>query len=342
MTIADNMRSLAQEIAGAYEDRVESIAVIRQETADFLNDSHNAHEEMANEIRAGLAKFKADLVATGSERKASDQAEIKEREAYIKNLLDDFERAHREMGNQIRAALAKFKADLVAAGSERKASDQAEIKEREDYIKNLLDDFERAHQEMGNEIRAELARFKADLVATGSERKAYIKNLLDDFERVHQEMAENMRAELAKLKPELEAGERERKWAISSMLEEFRKEVGETSAAWKELLAHMQSLRGQLTITGAAGVEAAVEVKPIEEAIEEPVEEAEEEELEEEEKTALKDQILDVLGDNPDGLRMTDIADDLGIENWRSLIPVIGELLDEDKIIKKDSTYYIT
>jgi len=261
MTISDDMRSLAQEIAGAYEDRVESIAVIRQETADFLNDSHKAHQEMAKELRAQLANVKPELETAESDRMAADQAEIREREAYIGNLLDDFGKAHQEMAKELRAQLANVKPELETAESDRKATDQAEISER--------------------------------------------------------------------------------KWAISSMLEEFRKGQAETSSAWKELLVHMQSLRGQVTITGAAGVEATAEAKPVEEAIEEPVEEAEEEGLEEEEKTALKDQILDVLGDNPDGLRMTDIADILGIENWRSLIPVIGELLDENEIIKEDSTYYI-
>ena len=34
-------------------------------------------------------------------------------------------------------------------------------------------------------------------------------------------------------------------------------------------------------------------------------------------------------------------ADTIGIENWRTLIPVMRELLDDGEITKEDSTYYI-
>ena len=51
-------------------------------------------------------------------------------------------------------------------------------------------------------------------------------------------------------------------------------------------------------------------------------------------------EILEVLEDNPDGLRMVEISDIMGFDNWRSLIPIIRELLDEGEINKVDSTYY--
>jgi len=74
---------------------------------------------------------------------------------------------------------------------------------------------------------------------------------------------------------------------------------------------------------------------------EEPEEEiAEKTELDEEKKEELRDQILNLLKDKTDGLRMVEIADILGIANWRSLIPIMKELLDEDEIRKDDSTYY--
>ncbi len=121
------------------------------------------------------------------------------------------------------------------------------------------------------------------------------------------------------------------------MLSEFRKEQEETAAAWKQVLAAMQSARGP------ARVKAAVEVKPAEEVIEEPAEEAVEEAKEEtiEDREELKEDIIEVLEDNPDGKKMAEIAEILDIENWRSLIPVMRELLDADEIKKENSTYYI-
>jgi len=66
------------------------------------------------------------------------------------------------------------------------------------------------------------------------------------------------------------------------------------------------------------------------------VEAGEEEELEED----LETEVIDTLEDNPQGLRMVEIAEALGIDNWRTLIPVMRELIDEGEIRKEDSTYF--
>ena len=358
MANADDLKMLAQEVADAYEERVNTINAIKAETAGLLHDFDKAHEEMTHNLRQELAKVKPELEAAEDQRKAADQAEIKEREVYIENLLDDFDKAHQEMADDMRAELAKVKPELEADEAARKKADQAEIKEREVYIENLLNDFDEAHQEMANNMRRELAKVKPELeAAEGQRRKAdqaeikerevYIENLLNDFDEAHQEMANNMRRELAKVKPELEAAEGQRRKAdqaeveerrtdVRNMLDEFRKEQEATAAAWRGLLAGMASVRGKVTITGAAGVAAAIEAKPVEEAFEEAFEE---EGLEEREE--LQDNILDLLDDNPDGLRMVEIADALDIPSWRSLIPVMRELLDEGEVTKEDSTYYI-
>jgi len=272
---AEALRNLAEEMASAYEDRVSSILAIKQGTAHMLGDFGKAHKEMADNLRAELAKVKPELQGAESDRKAADQAEIKERNDYIGKLLADFDKTHKEMADNLRAELAKVKPELQGAESDRKAADQAQI--------------------------------------------------------------------------------RERKWAIGSMLEDFKKEHEDAAAAWKGLLDGMQSVREKVTITGPVKAGVAVEMEPVEEAIEEPAEEAEEEQpeeemaeeagIEEEEEEALegglKDQILSVLEDNPFGLRMIEIAELMDIANWRSLIPVIGELLDEGEIRKEDSTYYL-
>ena len=291
MANADDLGRLAQEMANAYEDRIQSISNIKRDTADFL---------------------------------AETREEIRDREIKTKNMLAEFNDAREEMGRKLRAELAKFKSDLDAAEGDRKNADQAEIKEREAYIGDLLADFDRAHQEMADNLRAELAKVKPELAAAEGDRK---------------------NADQAEIK--------ERKNAVSAMLDEFRKEQEEAAAAWKELITGMQSLREKATITGAVEVEAAVEVATVEEAIEEEEpeekdaeeevaeEEVAEEEEEESEKEGLEDRIIGILEDQPDGLRMVEIAGILGIESWRSLIPVMRVLLDDGEVRKEDSTYFI-
>jgi len=215
------------------------------------------------------------------------------------------------MATELRTELAKVKPEIEASESDRRAADQAEIEERGDYIEKLLDDFDKAHAEMTEELRAELA----------------------------------------KVKPEIEASEAERKAKDQT-------EIRETAAAWKGLLSAMQTARGRTVVAGPVEVEAEVEVKTVEEAIAEPVEDAEEveetaaeveeeEEIieevaaeEEEEDEDLGGRILDLLDDNPEGLKMTQLADMLGIESWRTLIPVMRELLDDEEIRKEGTLYF--
>jgi len=280
---AEALRNLAEEMASAYEERVNSILAIKQGTAHMLADFGKAHKEMADNLRAELARVKPELQAAESDRKAADQAEIKEREDHIEKLLADFGKAHKEMADNLRAELARVKPELQAAESDRKAADQAEI--------------------------------------------------------------------------------RERKWAISSMLDDFKKEHEGAAAAWRELLAGMKSVGEKVTITGPVKAEAAVEMKPVEEAIVEPAGNAEEEEPEEEiaEKAGIEEEeaveegaaeekieedlggrILDLLEDHTEGLKMTQVADMLGIENWRTLIPIMRELLDDGEIRKEGTLYFVS
>ena len=277
MANADDLRRLAEEMAVAYEERVNSILGIKGDTTDFL---------------------------------AETREEIKERQVYVENLLDDFDTAHQEMAKELKAKLASDEAT-------RKTETLAEIEERQEAVSTMLGEFDEEDKE----------------------RAAGIAKLLKEFDKAHAAMAAELKAKLASdeatRKTETEAEIKERRADVRSMLNEFRKEQEATAAAWKNLLAGMGSAREKVTISGPVEVEAAVEAETVEEAMEEAVEE------EEVEYGELKDQILDLLDENPDGLRMVEIADSLDIPSWRSLIPVMRELLDEGEVTKEDSTYYI-
>jgi len=359
MANADDLKRLAEEMAGAYEERVRVISDAKQATADIkketghlLNDFGKVHAAMSKELKVDLARFKSDLDAAEGERKKTDQAEVKQRSVDIENLLSDFDSAHQEMTDEMRAELARFKSDLDAAEGERKKDDQAEISERKDYImdlkdkaRELIDEFDKAHGDMAQTLRAELARFKSDLDASEHERKKTdqaevsqrsvdIENLLSDFDTAHQEMADNLRAELARFKTDLDASEDERK-------KRDQGETRETAEAWRNLLSAMQAARGSAVVAGPAGVEAKVTVETVEEAIEEPVEEVVAEEAEPEiEEEDLGGRILDLIEDNPEGLKMTQIGDMLGVVNWRSLIPIMRVLIDDGEIRKEDMLYF--
>jgi flagellin-specific chaperone FliS len=55
----------------------------------------------------------------------------------------------------------------------------------------------------------------------------------------------------------------------------------------------------------------------------------------------IREKIIWVLQGHADGMRMTQIAEQLNVENWRSLIPVMRELLDEQVLEKEGSLYLL-
>ena len=220
---------------------------------------------------------------------------------------------------------------------------------------DLINEFAKAHGEMSKDLKAELAGFKSDLESAEAERQKAdnggqrksekaqrsidTENFLKDSDSARREMADQLRAELAKLNDERKA------------------ETREMAGAWKKLLSAMQAARGRTVTAAPAKVEAEVTVKTVKKAIEEPVKKEEEEfaaEVEEEEaieevaadeeeeefEKDLGGGILDLLEDRSEGLKMTKIADMLGIENWRSLIPIMRVLLDDEEIRKEGTLYF--
>ena len=58
-----------------------------------------------------------------------------------------------------------------------------------------------------------------------------------------------------------------------------------------------------------------------------------------EDKDAIKAEILDVLKKHPEGMKLRDLGNFLGV-NWRSLVGLVGSLLREGKIEKLNGVYF--
>ncbi|MFV9644325.1 MAG: hypothetical protein ACNYWU_00745 [Desulfobacterales bacterium] len=258
----------------------------------------------------------AEEVKSAYEARVNCISETKQKVAAVKqgtaNLLDTFGKAHKEMANALRSDLSRFKSELDGAEKARKSADLAEISDRRDYITDL--------------------REKAQA-------------MVDEFDAAHEKMAKALRSDLARIKPELVSAESERNAGVRAHIVAVQSEIKEMSSAWKELLTTMESVRGLTVITGTAEVAAGEVTKTAEGAVEELAEEEAEEEADEpseevEEEELLGDRIMEIVSDKPDGIKMTTIAEILGIENWRSLIPSMRELVDDGKLEKDGSLYF--
>ncbi|MBI4256863.1 hypothetical protein HY626_02290 [Candidatus Uhrbacteria bacterium] len=60
---------------------------------------------------------------------------------------------------------------------------------------------------------------------------------------------------------------------------------------------------------------------------------------EDEDKDAIKAEILAVLKKHPEGMKLRDLGNFLGV-NWRSLVGLVGSLLRQGKLEKLNGVYF--
>jgi uncharacterized phage infection (PIP) family protein YhgE len=344
MSNADVFRSLAQDMASAFEERTERIGEIKKEAADLLEGFHKAHSEMSAQLKSGLARGEA-------ERKKVSQAEAKERgeevakmREEVADLLEGFHKAHSEMSAQLKSELARGEA-------ERKKVSQAEAKERTKRIAeikketaDLLEGFDKAHSEMSAQLKSELARGEAERKKVSqaeaeerTKRIAEIKketaDLLKGFDKAHSEMSAQLKSELAKGEAERKKvsqaeakerreGVRQLREGVRQLLEAFRKDSRETAAAWRDLVATMQAKRGVIPPL----VKPPVAEVPVEEVV--PVEEA-----------RLEEKILALIKEHPEGIKLAEISARTGVAKIRAG-KIVRMLQDEGEIGKEGLLYF--
>jgi len=202
---------------------------------------------------------------------------------------------------------------------------------------------------------ADVFRGLAQDMATGyeerTERVMQIKKetaeLLRDTAKEHKEMGAQLRSDLAKVKPEIARAEAERKKASQAetkeraaevsrirseareLVEGFRRDSAETAAAWRDLVTTMQAKRGVAVAPPPVKL-------PVAEVIEEevPVEE-----VLPEEKVRLEEEILSLIGEHPEGIRLVEIAERADVARIKAG-NVTRMLVDEGKIRKEALLYF--
>lgn len=107
MPSLEEMRGLGQEIVASHRSRKGAIVSLKGETRKQLAGYRSEHRAMGKEVRAELAKAKAQL-------KAETKALVKElaegskaRRMGLRIQLTGFHKDHQAMGEEVRADLAK-------------------------------------------------------------------------------------------------------------------------------------------------------------------------------------------------------------------------------------------
>lgn len=256
------------------------------------------------------------------------KAETRDCQKEAVNLLRTFSSQHQEMGKQLRSGLEQFISGLNAAESSRQSTAREDAGQRQDEITRRI---------------AVVDDLRKDLV-----------DKLREMAEAHQQMGKQLRTDLDQFMSRLSEGESDRKTATQAYLSEVQADIRETAAAWKELIQRIQASRAESPSAVTKAAETASSFPPDEKKntiVEETI--APSDTTDEVQAHApdegdglnrenLRKSIVSILKGHADGMKMIQLAELLDIENWRSLIPVMRELLDERILEKDGSVYFIS
>jgi uncharacterized protein YoxC len=317
---------LMSGIHGSISSIQKEVAGIQTSTFDLIKEFAADREQMS----AGLTKT---FTQERAERMKNENARMKEFDTLMKNISDDI----RNINNEVAAV----------------------FKETND----MLDRFDREHQDMSAELRAELGK-------NLSERVEYTRTMLKGFQKRLSDIGKENQKMAQKLRKDLASGETERlsdyngiMKGIHAAIKGIRKEVRDiekstagmvadllqnrvdASAEWTKMQDAMAQIRktgGTKTpkITAKKGekkeekksspVEAVKQVQ----AIEEQTFTA----LEDEPKT-LEEKVLAYIKKHPNGVKVSEMEEPLK-ETRMKIGFTAKSLLDEGKVQKIDNIYY--
>jgi len=337
--------STAREDGGQRQDevtqRIAVVDVLRKDLVDKLREMAEAHQEMGKQLRTELVQFMSDLNAAESSRLSAAredgsqrQDEITQRIAVVdvlrKDLVDklrEMAEAHQEMGKQLRTELVEFMSDLNTAESSRLSTAREDGSQRQDEITQRI---------------AVVDVLRKDLV-----------DKLREMAEAHQEMGKQLRTDLDQFMSSLSEAESDRKTATQAYLSEVQADIRETAAAWKELIQRIQTARTESSSVVTEAAETASSFLSDEKkntfveetiALSETSDGIQDHALDEDagmNRENHRERIVTVLRNHKEGMKMIQVAELLGVENWRSLIPVMRELLDERILVKDSCLYFV-
>jgi len=320
MGLAEDTKKLAEDIVASYDLRVKEIRKLAKDTQNTLKGFQGEQKDMAAKLRKTLEQEEADRLKAESERlktfgsmKSEIQAEQKNRNKAVDDLLEKFAKDHEAMANELRGTLAEGEA------------------ERNKAVADLLEKFAKDHEDMAAELRRTLEQGEADrLKASGSlkneiqteqkNRNKAVADLLEKFAKDHEDIA-------AELRKTLKEGEVVRLKEVLNLLQEFKTEREKMAANWQALTAAMANKRGI-----KPRVEAEVKVRPVEEAIEEMKEEVTP-------KMDLEEKVLEFINRHPEGVKVGDMEEPLGVTRMR-LGQIAKRLLKKGDVRREGNIYF--
>lgn len=152
MNIANQVKSLTEDIEASYGERIMAVSDIVKETRQTLGNFNREHQRMAGDLKRSLAANSSGRVSEVRKMRAENAEQLKEMAKDLLSFLSSANSGRKDevvkLMNEIRGFIRE-----VEKGNE----------ERADKVKGLLEDFAQEHQERATSLRHELSSFQRHL-----------------------------------------------------------------------------------------------------------------------------------------------------------------------------------
>lgn len=250
----------------------------------------------------------------------------------MKNITEEIEVSYgermswlSELGKDTHQLLSRFKnehkgmiEDLATFLGESTSTRKANVKKMMSDVRETISSIQTRQREREEEVASLIKKFKEELDEMATELKA----LLSQSESKRLEEFKSM---LAAIKSKQRAREEE----VAELLAAFQKDISEARNHWQNLAKIMASKRTGKRVPIAEVPKEAEVPKRVEEAAEEAFGQGE-----------LKTKALALIEESPKGIGLKQLGNKLRVPYIRLAKP-IKELLDEGKVVKKDSLYFL-
>jgi len=217
--------------------------------------------------------------------------------------------------------------DEICSSSEARGTALRETREK---TRQLMKDMHNVHQAQAKALREKLSseekaraqanqEFMKEIKVEVSELRSDTDNFTERLRMEHGDMAKALREKLS-------SEEKARAQATQEFMEEVHQTNNQGRDAVREMLGEFNSDIRQAGQIWRKGVRIATEAPAEKEEIKKKPEEE-------------KEKVLEVIARHPEGVKLIDIGNELGVD-WRTLIGPTKSLVDEADVEKIDTMYY--
>jgi hypothetical protein len=359
MGLSSEMKNLSEEILDSFKQRIKENEELVSDVQKTLDGFRKDHQEMAAIINSNATDLRVKL-------NLDEKNRLKEADILMKEIVKE----HKEMAETLRSGLDLDEKNRMEDFDNLMKNINEDIKSINEEVlaifkdtNEMLEEFNKEHLEMSNELRTDLSKNLA-------ERVEYTRTLLNGFQKKLSEISKENQKMAQKLRKDLDNGEVVRlsdyngimngihtaikgiqkevkgiQKTTSGMMSEYAKDRKGASTAWDNMQNAIAKLRNSGNVTSTEAIKK-VEKKEIK--VEIPVEIVKEAPIEanpvfttlKEEPKTLEQKVLEFINNHPKGVKISEMEIPLN-ETRMKLGYTTKVLLDLGEIQKIDNVYFI-